>query len=95
MERTVWDARVVILPIRGHARHAGHPRFGNSRAHLLRPVNHPDRRSGAECRFRRRVYGNRDSPVLPEQPATALNDGSIEALAEGTAMWSDTKTTAG
>ena len=57
----------------------------------MRPVNHPDRRSGAECRFRRRVYGNR----FPEQPAIALNGGSIEALAEGTAMWSDTKTTAG
>ena len=57
----------------------------------MRPVNHPDRRSGAECRFRRRVYGNR----FPEQPAIALNDGSIEALAEGTAMWSDTKTTVG
>ena len=60
----------------------------------MRPVNHPDRRSGAECRFRRRVYGNRIRR-FPEQPAMALNDGSIEALAEGTAMWSDTKTTVG
>ena len=61
----------------------------------MRPVNHPDRRSGAERRFQLRVYGKRDSPVLPEEPAKTLNDGSIEALAEGTAMWSDTKTTVG
>ena len=84
-------ARVVIRPIRGHARCAGHPRFGNSRAHPLRPVDHPDRRPRQERRFlesslRQPRFAGLSEGSRRWRPATGRSRGSPKRRRS----WSDT-----
>ena len=68
----------------------GRPRFVPVESTRQRPVEHPDQRSRQERRFLR-ISLRQVRPHADGYVAWASSEGSIDGLAEATAMWSDTK----
>ena len=64
--------------------------FGSSKPTRSRPVEHPDQRSRQERRFLR-VSLRQVRPHADGYVVRASSEGSIDGMAEATAMWSDTK----